>query len=240
MKTFANQIKQINVLRCLAAAFRPGGLPPALVDDRKCALGSTSPAWRRRCGWRGVPRSSARGLRPMWTTRPRTPSGSLPVLIDACRSTPAHWGASSPWLPALGAQLRGFRSNRGNSVGLPEWDVALPHPQTSRRWVRGAAVVPHEVPPKQNLMGQLPYTQDGMPNGHRSPKCNLRDARVRDFQFVPAGCFEPNRGFRDVAQDLRVPHEPFIRQGYRRSSVHEHVAPHSTHGTFHNRGLDLG
>ncbi|KRZ83717.1 hypothetical protein T08_15034 [Trichinella sp. T8] len=44
------------VLRHLAAAFRPGGLPPAPVDDKECALGSTSLVWRRRCGWRGVPR----------------------------------------------------------------------------------------------------------------------------------------------------------------------------------------
>ncbi|KAL1234489.1 Copia protein [Trichinella spiralis] len=50
---------------------------------------------------------------------------------------------------------------------------------------------------------------------------------------------EPNRGFRNVPQGLRVSHEPFIRQGYCGSSVHEHVAPHSLHGAFHIRGLDL-
>ncbi|KRY49865.1 hypothetical protein T03_11390 [Trichinella britovi] len=92
------------VLRHLAAAFRPGGLPTAPVDDKECALGSTSLVWRRRCGWRGVPRSSARGPRPTWTTRPQTLSGSPPGLIDACRSTPAHWGAPSPWLPAPGGE----------------------------------------------------------------------------------------------------------------------------------------
>ncbi|KRZ83710.1 hypothetical protein T08_1282 [Trichinella sp. T8] len=60
----------------------------------------------------------------------------------------------------------GFRSYQDHGVGRREWDVALPHPQTSRHWVRGAAVVPHKVPPKQNFMGQLLYTQDGMLNGH--------------------------------------------------------------------------
>ncbi|KRY25559.1 hypothetical protein T03_14860 [Trichinella britovi] len=35
-------------------------------------------------------------------------------------------------------------------------------------------------------------------------------------------------------------HEPFIRQGDCGSSVHEHAAPHSPHGAFHNRVLDLG
>ncbi|KRY06541.1 hypothetical protein T12_7231 [Trichinella patagoniensis] len=88
------------VLRHLAAAFRPRGFPPAPVDDKECALGSTSLVWRRRCRWRGVPRSSARDPRPSWTTRPLTSSGSPPGLIDACRSTPAHWRASSPWLRA--------------------------------------------------------------------------------------------------------------------------------------------
>ncbi|KRX29502.1 hypothetical protein T06_488 [Trichinella sp. T6] len=72
--------------------------------------------------------TSARGPRPTWATRPLTPSGLPPGLIDPCRSTPAHWGASSPWLPALG----GFRSYRGYGVGCREWDVALPQPQTSR------------------------------------------------------------------------------------------------------------
>ncbi|KRX44643.1 hypothetical protein T09_9683 [Trichinella sp. T9] len=72
------------------AAFRPGKFPPALVDDKECALGSTSLVWRRRCRWRGVPRSSPRGPRLTWTTRPRNSSGSPPGLIDACRSTPAH------------------------------------------------------------------------------------------------------------------------------------------------------
>ncbi|KRZ81196.1 hypothetical protein T08_4333, partial [Trichinella sp. T8] len=173
-------------------------------------LGNTSLIWRRRCGWRGVPRSSARGPRLTWTTRPRTPSGSPPGLIDACRSTPAHWRAFFPWLRAPG--------------GLQEYDVALPHPQTSRCWVQGATVVTHKVPPKHNFMGQLPYTLN---------------ARVRDFQFDPAGCLKPNRGFRNVPQGLQVSNEPFIRQGYCGSSVHKHVAPHSPYGAFHNRGLDL-
>ncbi|KRY47361.1 hypothetical protein T03_13028 [Trichinella britovi] len=88
-------------LRRLASAFHPRGLPPALAGDRGSVLGSTSLVWRRRCGWRGVPRSSARGPHPTWATRQITPSGSPPVLTDACHSTPAHWGASSPWLPAL-------------------------------------------------------------------------------------------------------------------------------------------
>ncbi|KRX29922.1 hypothetical protein T09_2017, partial [Trichinella sp. T9] len=59
------------------------------------------------------------------------------------------------WVVSHKLRLRGFHSNQGYDVGLPEWDVTLPHPQTSRRWVRGAAVVPHKVPPKQNFMGQL-------------------------------------------------------------------------------------
>ncbi|KRX15913.1 hypothetical protein T07_9117 [Trichinella nelsoni] len=87
-------------LRHLAAALRPGGLPPVPVDDKECALGSTSLVWHRRCRLRGVRRPSARRLRPTWTTRPQTPTGSPSGLIDACRSTPAHWGASSPWLSA--------------------------------------------------------------------------------------------------------------------------------------------
>ncbi|KRY45611.1 hypothetical protein T03_2804 [Trichinella britovi] len=92
------------VLRHPAAAFRPGGFPPATVNDKICGLGSTSLVRRRGYRWRGVPRLSVRGPRPTWTTRPRTPSGPPPVLIDACRSTPAHWGASSPWLRARGGE----------------------------------------------------------------------------------------------------------------------------------------
>ncbi|KRY05028.1 hypothetical protein T03_6016, partial [Trichinella britovi] len=69
------------VLRRPAAAFRPGGIPPAPVDDKECALGNTSRVWHRRCGWRGVPSSSAQGSRLTWTTRLRTPSGSPPGLI---------------------------------------------------------------------------------------------------------------------------------------------------------------
>ncbi|KRZ48051.1 hypothetical protein T02_15421 [Trichinella nativa] len=57
--------------------------------------GLASPVWM---AWRTT---SARGPRPTWATRPLTPSGLPPGLIDPCRSTPAHRGASSPWLPAL-------------------------------------------------------------------------------------------------------------------------------------------
>ncbi|KRZ83133.1 hypothetical protein T08_14859 [Trichinella sp. T8] len=65
------------VLRHLAAAFRPGGFPPAPVDDKECAFGSTSLVWRRGYSWRGVPRLSVRGPRLTWTTRPLTPSDRL-------------------------------------------------------------------------------------------------------------------------------------------------------------------
>ncbi|KRX37300.1 hypothetical protein T05_4476 [Trichinella murrelli] len=61
---------------------------------REHLTGLASPVWM---AWRTT---SARGPRLTWTTRPRTPSGLPPGLIDPCRSTPAHWGASSPLLPA--------------------------------------------------------------------------------------------------------------------------------------------
>ncbi|KAL1233093.1 Retrovirus-related Pol polyprotein from type-2 retrotransposable element R2DM [Trichinella pseudospiralis] len=42
-----------------------------------------------------------------------------------------------------------------------------------------------------------------------------------------------------IRQGLRVPHEFFICEAYRRPSVHEHVALHTTHRTLHNQGFNL-
>ncbi|KRZ01720.1 hypothetical protein T11_3718 [Trichinella zimbabwensis] len=127
------------------------------------------------------------------------------------------------------------RSEWGNSVRSTERNVALLHTQTACR----CNVVPHEVPPKQHLMGKPPYPQNGVQKGYQSHKCDFGDTRVHDLQFIPACCFQLNHVFQDVPQGLRVPHDFFICQGYRRLSVHKFVAPHTTHRALHSQGFNL-
>ncbi|KRY27018.1 hypothetical protein T01_13689 [Trichinella spiralis] len=126
-----------------------------------------------------------------------------------------------------------------NGVGLPEWNVTLLHPQIACRWVRDASVVPHGVPSKQNLMEKSPFPQSGVLNGHQFPKCNLSDIRVHDLQVTPDCCFQPNSKFQDVLQGLQVRYELLVPQSYCKRSLHEHVAPGTTHRALHNHDIDL-
>ncbi|KRX58468.1 hypothetical protein T09_13716 [Trichinella sp. T9] len=104
-------------------------------------------------------------------------------------------------------RLRGFRSDQGNSVGLPVWNVALLHPQPACRRVQGAYVVPHEVPPNQNLMEKLSHKTD-VPQGFQVPHGLLvwQSYRGPSVHEHAAPCFTHralhNRGF-----DLRGPYD---------------------------------
>ncbi|KRZ66012.1 hypothetical protein T10_10311 [Trichinella papuae] len=81
--------------------------------------------------------------------------------------------------------------------------------------------------------------QNGVQKGYQSHKYDLGDTLVHDLQFIPACCFQLNHVFQDVPQGLRVPHDFFICQGYRRLSVHKFVAPHTTHRALHSQGFNL-